>query len=85
MNCPTCDAPLMEGAKFCGSCGLVLQKSPQSAPSQPEQPNPAGGVFHFDADGRGQGRGYTWEIEHQGSFALAVVKLQPEQTIAAEA
>jgi uncharacterized protein (AIM24 family) len=35
--------------------------------------------------GAGQGRGYTWEIEHQGSFALAVVKLQAEQAIHAEA
>ena len=44
----------MDGAKFCGSCGMVLQ-------------------------------GYTWEIEHQGAFALAVVKLQAEQAICAEA
>jgi uncharacterized protein (TIGR00266 family) len=43
------------------------------------------GAFHFDADGRGQGRGYTWEIKHQGAFALAVINLQPEQQIAAEA
>jgi uncharacterized protein (TIGR00266 family) len=43
------------------------------------------GAFHFDADGRGQGRGYTWEINHQGSFALAVVNLQSEQSISAEA
>ncbi|MEO8043084.1 MAG: TIGR00266 family protein [Acidobacteriota bacterium] len=42
-------------------------------------------VFQFDTDGRGQGRGYTWEILHQGAFALAVVKLQPEQAIHAEA
>ncbi len=42
-------------------------------------------AFHFDADGRGQGRGYSWEINHQGSFALAVVNLQPEQSISAEA
>ncbi len=46
---------------------------------------PQGGAFRFDADGRGQGRGYAWEIEHQGAFALAVINLQPEQTIAAEA
>lgn len=53
---------------------------------QPQQtPPPAGGAFHFDRDGRGQGRGYTWEIQHAGSFALAVVHLQPEQAIAAEA
>jgi uncharacterized protein (TIGR00266 family) len=43
------------------------------------------GAFHFDSDGRGQGRGYTWEIQHAGAFALAVVSLQPEQSILAEA
>lgn len=43
------------------------------------------GSFHFDADGRGQGRGYVWEIKHQGAFALAVVNLQAEQSISAEA
>ena len=87
----------MPNAKFCGSCGLTLQ--PQDAPApQPNvapppqqaqrpvaQPQVSGGAFHFDTDGRGQGRGYTWEIEHQGAFALAVVKLQPEQAIHAEA
>lgn len=46
---------------------------------------PGGGAFHFDSDGRGQGRGYTWEIQHAGSFALAIVKLQSEQSISAEA
>ncbi|HXG85656.1 MAG TPA: TIGR00266 family protein [Pyrinomonadaceae bacterium] len=43
------------------------------------------GAFRFDDDGRGQGRGYTWEIQHQGAFALAVVNLQAEQSISAEA
>lgn len=47
--------------------------------------NQTQGAFRFDEDGRGQGRGYTWEIKHQGAFALAVINLQPEQTIAAEA
>ncbi len=83
----------MDGAKFCGSCGLTMQtagSSPQPQPSpqpsyQVAPPTTAGGAFRFDADGRGQGRGYTWEIQHQGAFALAVVTLQPEQTIAAEA
>ena len=42
-------------------------------------------AFQFDADGRGQGRGYVWEIKHQGAFALAVVNLQAEQSISAEA
>lgn len=78
----------MDGAKFCGSCGLVLQAAPQTPPQPQAAPAPAsqpGDAFHFDTDGRGQGRGYTWAIEHQGAFALAIVNLQPEQTIAAEA
>ena len=80
MNCPGCYAQLMDGAKFCGSCGLTLPalvaQIGQSAPN---------GSFHFDDDGRGQGRGYTWAIEKQGAFALAVVNLQPDQSISAEA
>ncbi|MEP6924745.1 MAG: TIGR00266 family protein [Pyrinomonadaceae bacterium] len=56
----------------------------------PNQPNfgnqqQPSGAFQFDADGRGTGRGYTWEIQHPGSFALAVVNLQTEQSISAEA
>jgi uncharacterized protein (TIGR00266 family) len=77
---------------------MAAQQQPQSAPppqqpSQPPQQNyqqqqqsqAAGGSFRFDEDGRGQGRGYNWEIQHAGAFALAVVNLQPEQSIAAEA
>lgn len=80
----------MPNARFCGSCGTTLQpqRPPAATPPTPS-PDPAaqttGGAFHFDAEGRGQGRGYTWEIEHQGAFALAVVNLQPEQAISAEA
>lgn len=95
MNCPKCSAVLLPDAKFCGSCGLTLQSAPPQdvQPPQYQQvpqgvPGPSatvGGAFHFDSDGRGQGRGYTWEILHQGSFALALVKLQAEQSIHAEA
>lgn len=52
---------------------------------QNQQSQAQGGAFRFDADNRGQGRGYTWEIQHAGSFALAVVTLQSEQAISAEA
>jgi uncharacterized protein (TIGR00266 family) len=92
MNCPKCNAALLPNAKFCGACGLTLP--PQTPPSPPQLriPTPpsggqqtSGGAFQFDTDGRGQGRGYTWEILHQGAFALAVVNLQPEQAIHAEA
>ena len=66
------------------------QPPQQQYPQQPPnygygQQSAANEAFHFDSDGRGQGRGYTWEIKHQGSFALAVVNLQPEQAISAEA
>jgi len=65
------------------------QQQPYNAGNQPSnfgnQPSQGRGAFQFDADGRGQGRGYTWEIKHPGSFALAVVNLQPEQSISAEA
>lgn len=100
MNCPQCHAQLLPNAKFCGSCGYQMTAPPPSnQPNYPNQtpPNyqnqqasyqnqPSGsGSFQFDADGRGQGRGYVWEIVHQGAFALAVVSLQAEQAIAAEA
>lgn len=41
--------------------------------------------IHIDADSRGRGRGYAYEILHQPSFALAVLKLESEQAIQAEA
>lgn len=85
MNCPTCNAALLDGARFCGSCGLVLQPGQSTPPPQAVPQPQRGGAFHFDADGRGRGRGYTWEVLYQGAFALAVIQLQPEQTIAAEA
>lgn len=89
MNCPKCNAALMDGANFCGNCGTTIQPgaaaSPQNAAPPPAAPTGGAEAFHFDTDGRGQGRGYTWEIKHQGAFALAVVNLQAEQTIAAEA
>lgn len=92
MNCPKCNAPLSPGARFCGSCGLTLQPQqtqtpppqyqPQTPPNYQQQQQ---GAFHFDSDGRGQGRGYNWEIQHAGAFALAVINLQSEQAICAEA
>jgi uncharacterized protein (TIGR00266 family) len=91
MNCPNCTVELLPNARFCGSCGATLSPeggnvpNPNISGSQPNSLFPAGGAFHFDQDARGQGSGYTWQIEYQGAFALAVVNLQPEQSIAAEA
>lgn len=61
------------------------QQQQHQQASYGQQQSSGQGSFHFDADGRGQGRGYTWEIQHQGAFALAVVNLQGEQSISAEA
>jgi uncharacterized protein (TIGR00266 family) len=58
---------------------------PQQPPQQQQYQQQPGGSFRFDDDGRGQGRGYSWEIQHAGAFALAVVNLQSEQSISAEA
>ena len=41
--------------------------------------------INIDSDGQGMGRGYSYQIEHQPSFSLAVLKLQSEQSIMAEA
>lgn len=65
------------GSTFCGVCGNRLAESH----SQYQQ---AAGI-QIDADSRGQGRGYEWEVQHQPSFALAILRLQAEQSIQAEA
>src|SRR5947209_10962817 len=59
------------------------QGQPNYGAGQPGYP-PGQGI-HIDADGRGAGRGYNYEILHQPAFSLAVVQLQPEQSIQAEA
>src|ERR1041384_4845046 len=118
MNCPNCGAPLPEGAKFCGSCGMQVgaqMNAPAPSTNEPAQPQsgfvqqpqsgslppppsgfnqaPGGAGFNqaagkginIDTDGTGQGRGYSYEILHQPSYSLAVVQLQAEQSILAEA
>ncbi len=84
MNCPRCSTTLPNDARFCSVCGFNL------AGAAPPPPNPGAAAgaphgIHIDADGRGAGRGYSYDIQHQGAFALAVVKLQANQSIQAEA
>ena len=85
MNCANCGAGLVPGAKFCGACGTTVAATPPPHQEQQYQAAPAGGGIHIDQDARGQGRGYSFEILHQPSFALAVVQLAAEQSIQAEA
>jgi len=77
MNCPKCGTRLLEGAGFCGACGYRLSPEPQGT-AQPHGIN-------IDQDSRGQGSGFRYEVLHQTSFSLAVVQLQAEQSIQAEA
>src|SRR4051812_2639555 len=87
MNCPNCGAMLLPNARFCGACGKpTVDAAPAAA--APPPPGAGGGPQHgirMDDDGRGTGRGYKYEILHQPSFSLAVVQLQAEQSILAEA
>ena len=76
MNCPKCGAPMVAGSTFCGGCGNRLSEAAPGVQST---------GIHIDADSRGQGRGYSYEVLHQPSFALAVLQLAAEQSIQAEA
>ena len=86
MNCPKCGAAILESATFCGKCGNRMGDASGSSPraQQAEAFGSSHGI-HIDADSRGQGRGYNYEVLHQPSFSLAVIQLQPEQSIQAEA
>ena len=79
MTCPKCGAQLLEGSTFCGACGNRLAP----AATQPMNPRGAPGI-QIDEDSRGRGRGYDYEVLHQPSFSLAVLRLQAEQSIQAE-
>ena len=86
MNCSKCKAPLISGAQFCGACGTPVTQAAAvySPPPAAASASPAGQGINIDPDARGQGRGYIYEVLHQPSFALAVIKLQTEQSIQAE-
>ena len=95
MKCPNCNANLIDGAQFCGACGTPIKAATNAQASEPPSSNSYGRSqpytasnqsqgIHIDADSRGQGRGYGFEILHQPSFALAVIQLQAEQSILAE-
>lgn len=38
MNCPNCNAPLADGAGFCGNCGMPVQQQAQQPNMQYQQP-----------------------------------------------
>lgn len=91
MTCPKCNALLLEGAQFCGGCGTRVSavSPPPSVTSAMSGDGGTGGApgrgIQMDDDARGQGSGYSYEVLHQPSYSLAVVQLQAEQSIMAEA
>ena len=93
MNCPKCNASLLPMRVFAALAALpysqppICHRRPQAFRRRPpaSRQHSRAERFILIPDGRGQGRGYTWAIEYQGAFALAVVNLQPEQSISAEA
>jgi uncharacterized protein (TIGR00266 family) len=74
----------MPGAQFCGGCGTRTADFAPQAQAAGEAGGTAGHI-RIDEDSRGQGRGYSFEVLHQPSFALAVIRLEAEQSIQAEA
>jgi len=86
MNCPKCGAQMLPDAVFCGGCGFRLETTnpPPVAAGQPAGFSQSHGI-HIDEDSRGQGVGYKYEVLHQPAFSLAVIQLQAEQSIQAEA
>src|SRR5215510_10799869 len=100
MTCPKCGAHLPTDARFCSVCGSNISATataptanvghtPQSGHVNvghtPQSGHVGAGGIHIDSDGRGSGRGYSFEVLYQGAFALATVRLQAEQSINAEA
>jgi uncharacterized protein (TIGR00266 family) len=83
MTCSKCGAQMLPGASFCGGCGYRLDAASTPTASPATATESAG--IHIDQDSRGTGRGYSYEVLHQPSFSLAVVQLQPEQYVQAEA
>ena len=75
MNCTSCGSSLPGDARFCAVCGESVTAAQTGV----------GGGFRIDDDGRGTGLGYRFEILHRPSFSLAVIQLEPGQSIQAEA
>jgi uncharacterized protein (TIGR00266 family) len=88
MNCSNCGTQVSPDSKFCTVCGTPVrapQASYEQAPPNYRQQAYGGGAFRIDSDGRGSGRGYSFELLYQPAFSLAVVTLQGGQSIQAEA
>jgi len=85
MNCPECGAAMLPGAVFCGGCGYRLSPTDAITAAALSQNTAQAHGIHIDEDSKGQGSRYRYEVLHQPAFSLAVIQLQAEQSIQAEA
>lgn len=76
MNCQNCGAELVPNSQFCTRCGARALPAPAAN-------SPSG--INIDADAQGTGFGYHFEVLHQTAFSLAVIQLEAERSICAEA
>ena len=74
MTCSNCGAEFVADSQFCTRCGARRVASP-----------PPGSGINIDADAQGTGFGYSFKVLHQPAFALAVIQLEAERSICAEA
>src|SRR5215831_19221623 len=72
MNCPKCGNNLPNDARFCSVCGSNLSATAgagvQAPPSAPPSGYAGAGGIRIDSDGRGSGRGYSFEVLYQGNI-----------------
>lgn len=87
MTCSNCGAEFVQDSQFCTRCGARRVTNPPASPASSfgSGSNPAGGGINIDADAQGLGYGYSFKILHQPAFALAVIQLEAERSICAEA
>jgi uncharacterized protein (TIGR00266 family) len=95
MNCSNCNSPIPEGYKFCTHCGQPIAAAPPQQPYQPQgypPPPPPQQQYQqpyqqqpYQQQYQGGYSSLQYSIEHGSAFALAVLTLQPEQAIKAEA
>jgi uncharacterized protein (TIGR00266 family) len=83
MNCSNCGAEFVADSQFCTRCGA--RRGVASPASPASSASPLGSGINIDADAQGTGFGYSFQVLHQPSFALAVIQLEAERSICAEA
>lgn len=80
MTCSNCGAEFVADSQFCTRCGARRVATPPASSA-----SPVGNGINIDADSQGTGFGYSFKVLHQPAFVLAVIQLEAERSICAEA